>query len=133
MGHLRRHHSCDPYFSVTCGIDGCPKTFTKFSTFRSHVSFHHGDCFSLGENQPAAMMHDDDGIGESICPGESNPGGSGEGEETSIDAGGEDANTSIDTMKQASALFILGTKEKFKLTQVATEGIIEGASNLMQV
>ena len=36
-------------------------------------------------------------------------------------------------LKEASALFILGSKERFKLTQVATQGIIEGATNLMQV
>lgn len=32
-----------------------------------------------------------------------------------------------------SALFILGLKEQHRLTQVATQAIIEGVTNLMQV
>lgn len=36
-------------------------------------------------------------------------------------------------IQKDSALFILGLKEKYKLTQTATQGVIEGVTNLMQV
>lgn len=36
-------------------------------------------------------------------------------------------------MVQQAALFIMGLKEKFKLTQVAVQGIIEGMTGLVQV
>ena len=34
-------HSFDPGFTVTCGVDGCPKTFTKYNSFRKHILRHH--------------------------------------------------------------------------------------------
>lgn len=37
-----------------------------------------------------------------------------------------------DLVRQA-ALLILGLKEKYKLTQVATQGIIDGVTGLVQV
>lgn len=50
------------------------------------------------------------------------------------DAGGEQCEQDVmEELKKNSALFILGSKERFKLTQVATQGIIEGVTNLMQV
>ena len=33
---------------------------------------------------------------------------------------------------QNSAVFLLGLKEKYKLTQTAVQGVIEGVTNLMQ-
>jgi hypothetical protein len=45
----------------------------------------------------------------------------------------EDQQDEVISLKKRSALFILGSKERFKLTQVATEGIVEGVTNLMQV
>lgn len=50
-----------------------------------------------------------------------------------------DSDGSIETgvfltrLATSSALFVLGIKEQHKLTQVATQGIIEGVTNLMQV
>ena len=49
------------------------------------------------------------------------------------DAERQEVKDVIERLKEACALFILGTKERFKLTQVATQGIIEGVTNLMQV
>ena len=50
-----------------------------------------------------------------------------------VGAGLQESEDVIGQLKKASALFILGSKERFKLTQVATQGIIEGTTNLMQV
>lgn len=38
-----------------------------------------------------------------------------------------------DKKERAAAAFILDVKEKFKLTQTATQGVIDGTTNLMQV
>ena len=35
--HIRSKHSCEPNFRVVCGIDGCSKSFTNFSSWRSHI------------------------------------------------------------------------------------------------
>ena len=39
----------------------------------------------------------------------------------------------VKRLQEMSALFILGIKEKYKLTQAAVQGIQEGVTNLMQV
>ena len=36
------------------------------------------------------------------------------------------------SLQNSAALFLLGLKEKFKLTQVAIQGVIEGVSSLTQ-
>ncbi len=44
MQHIREFHAYSPAFTITCGLNGCPRTFTKFSSFRSHVyDWHAGD------------------------------------------------------------------------------------------
>lgn len=44
-----------------------------------------------------------------------------------------DCDDTLSRLQHASALFILEIKEKHKLTQVATQGIIEGVTTLMKV
>ena len=39
---------------------------------------------------------------------------------------------SMDTLQKSSAVFLLGLKEKFKLTQVAIQEIVEGVTSLTQ-
>ena len=43
ISHLRLVHSSDPNFSVCCGIDGCQGTYTKFSSFNTHLYRNHRD------------------------------------------------------------------------------------------
>ena len=38
----------------------------------------------------------------------------------------------MDTLQKSSAVFLLGLKEKFKLTQVAIQEIVEGVTSLTQ-
>ena len=39
---------------------------------------------------------------------------------------------SMDTLQKSSAMFLLGLKDKFKLTQVAIQEIVEGVTSLTQ-
>ena len=57
LRHIRDHHSADPFFSITCGFDGCPRTFKSFSYFRIHVY----ECHGRQENPPADAVHDNEG------------------------------------------------------------------------
>ena len=41
LRHSFKAHSCDPNFSFKCTIDGCSRTFTKYSSFRAHLSRKH--------------------------------------------------------------------------------------------
>ena len=38
----------------------------------------------------------------------------------------------MDTLQKSSAMFLLGLKEKFKLTQAAVQEVVEGVTNLTQ-
>ena len=37
LSHLRSVHSSDPRFHVMCGIDGCARTYRKYSGLHSHL------------------------------------------------------------------------------------------------
>lgn len=50
--HIKECHSYLPGFSITCGLYGCPRNFSSFSSFRSHVYEIHGSD-PLVTNQPA--------------------------------------------------------------------------------
>ena len=41
FSHLQSAHSNDPSFRVTCRIDGCKRTYSKFSSLNSHVYRNH--------------------------------------------------------------------------------------------
>lgn len=141
MSHIRKFHSCDPNFFITCGVDGCPRTLKKFSTFRVHVSFYHGGRGS--SLQPATVQEDYCLPEENDILDNFNCGNNCENQihlasysfimfvdESAREQHEDDV---IGRLKKASAMFILGTKEKFKLTQAAIQGIINGVSNLIQV
>lgn len=38
--------SCMPGFKVTCGIDGCQRTYSNLGTFLNHVSGVHSDVYT---------------------------------------------------------------------------------------
>lgn len=41
LPHIRLVHSNKPGFSITCGLDGCQRSFTSMKTFSNHVyGFH---------------------------------------------------------------------------------------------
>ena len=41
MRHCFEAHSTSPNFFFTCGVHGCPQTFTKLSAMLSHLSRKH--------------------------------------------------------------------------------------------
>ena len=41
LSHLRIVHSNDLHFNVTCGVDGCSRTFRTFSALYSHIYRQH--------------------------------------------------------------------------------------------
>ena len=43
LSHLAAVHSSDPQFDVVCGIEGCCKRYSIFSSLKSHVYRHHRD------------------------------------------------------------------------------------------
>lgn len=54
ISHIRDFHSHHPFFSIKCGLHGCPKVFQKFPSFRNHVYDRHGSDPSV-TNQPEVV------------------------------------------------------------------------------
>lgn len=120
LKHIELFHSHQPSFSITCGLGGCLRTFQNFKVFRNHVYSLHGGEANIS-NQPNNEFNDD-----------------GDSEDSDgIDlAGGVPCNpieiVNVDDIQRSSALFLMGMKEKYKLTQTALQGIVEGVSGLMR-
>lgn len=43
LQHIKLFHAYQPDFKVTCGINGCQRTYTNFGTFHHHVDDVHTD------------------------------------------------------------------------------------------
>lgn len=121
MKHIKLFHSHQPNFTITCGLHGCLRTFKNFRTFQNHVSNYHAgyaaDTSCNTDDNDETRGFDDD---------------SEEQPDHDLDPHlGDSSNGSI-TLQQSTALFLMGLKEKHKLTQVALQGVIDGATGLMQ-
>ena len=121
LKHIELFHSHDPSFTITCGLDGCLRTFCNFKVFRNHAYALHG-ANTISINQR----------------GNESGEGSDYNEVSTEDSADRSENTvcesgiSLEQLQKLSGTFLLGTKEKYKLSQVALQGIIEGVTSLMQ-
>ena len=96
-------HSHQSGFSVLCGIDGCPRTYRNYHSFRRHIKQKHpsacDDCDSPTESNVTDMQ---------TIGGENGP------EDLSGESFGDPLNQSTNK-KITTALFLLKLKEKYKL------------------
>lgn len=124
LKHVQLFHSHQPGFSITCGLDGCLRSFSSFRSFRNHVYSYHGGDSSLelqqDDNDPTRAGGDD---------GEDEDGADGDGD---TGATCEMSGTCIQPSQRNAAMFLMGLKEKHMITQTALQGVIEGVTNLMQ-
>ena len=147
--HVRLFHAYKPDFKITCGINGCLRSYTNVGTFRNHVSAAH---YSNDQLYADTIDRDDpNGIQCNENPDSSdedlqsdNPNSDLVAENTFSDINNitdtEDVEAcnvhsldcSMELLQRSSALFLLGLKEKYKLTQVAIQGVIQGAASITQ-
>lgn len=124
LKHIQLFHSHQPGFSITCGLNGCLRSFSSFQSFRNHVYSYHGGESSLDQQQTADGKSDGTGdIG---------------GDDGDDDGDGDDGITFDSEVRETppsqrnAAMFLMGLKEKYMITQVALQGVIEGVTNLVQ-
>lgn len=118
LKHVKLIHSHQPGFQLTCGIAGCIRTFKNFRTFRDHVSTFNSQDPNASNTVPPSIHEDDNGD-------------SYEGDDHNS-LSHENTDDQAKCLQKSSALFLMGLKEKYKLTQVALQGVIEGATSLTQ-
>ena len=124
MRHIREVH---PHFEgvVMCGIDGCPATPSTYIALRQHMYRFHNDKITDSTRNPSSSSEsicDESGVAVYTDPED--------GIEESTN-GTNDLST-LPSTQVNGAKFILKTRDGRKLTQVATNGIIEDAKLLVQ-
>ena len=166
--HLRLFHAHRPDFKVTCGIDGCLRSYNNLGSFKNHISFVHNtvhDRTSEGcaENNREVEDEVDQDITNDISPEFDSGDDSLTSDEdiisgydtphfdedrhipSQIPAVTRDETNAVNEinsddiptwtakdLQKYSAQFLFGIKERYKLTQVATQGIIQGTASITQ-
>ena len=144
LKHIKLFHAHQAGFKLTCGIHGCQRTFINFRTFENHVSAMHRcthDPSSTEAVIDTCNCNNEDTEISSLpeCADFNEVETSDESEEEFQTT--EDPPTSQDPvaiqcssglLQKSSALFLLGLKENYKLSQVAVQGVLEGVTNLSQ-
>ena len=131
--HIRLFHAHNANFRTVCGINSCLRSFTNFGTFTNHVYSVHGgssraECEVVSQNDSALNeSHEDERFGDWSHATE--PDNECESELLTTDLDNQ-PSFSHDMLQESSAAFLLGIKEKFKLTQASLQGIIQGVTAL---
>ena len=133
--HLQLFHAHQPDFKVPCGIVGCSRRFTNLITYQNHMSSEHNFCTNI---ESRVLEQDTSEVVE--CFGDRNEDNNDSDDDNDMststvemisDSTTETAPNPKDLLK-SSALFLLGLKEKYKLTQASVQGIINGVTSLIQ-
>ena len=139
LKHLNLFHAHHPNFKIPCSIDECQRIYTNMRTYQNHVSSVHSWCKGMNsiqgneeESRCTIVV-----VSDPVCFEERNESG-GDFSDFNESAICEelDSTTGLSNKSQElvqnSAVFLLGLKEKYKLTQTAIQGVIEGVTTLSQ-
>lgn len=114
MRHSFEAHSSSPNFSYTCGIDGCPQTFTSLSGMLSHLGRKHRgiDLEAAHIASSEEEEREKDTVSESGHIFDSDLHHEEYSPDAVIRAGG---------LQRSAALFLLSLKERYQITQSALD------------
>ena len=122
LKHVKLFHAHQPGFKITCGISDCQRSYTNFRTLQDHVSALQRYQLNPSNIVPSSCTELDDDISSEDERNDSS-------EPTCVQS-----HSSVrDLMQKSAALFIMGLKEKHKLSQAAVQSIISGATSLHQL
>ena len=117
--HIGSVHAWEPRFKVTCGIDGCIRTYTSYRRYRAHIVNKHSEHISdeRVNTEETFLDHETHSIEEmdSVCF--------------------DDPVTEISAERPKlynKALFLLKLKEERRLSQLAVNGLIGDISTLLE-
>ncbi len=131
--HIRLVHSNQPGFCVTCGLDGCQRTFRNMKTFTNHMYQFHmiSRTVAIPHQLPSSM--DREGESESLDEdGYESPEENALLEPPSTSESDLLPNTLEKELQSYAATWILKTREVYKLTQSAVNNIIQDVTALAQ-
>lgn len=120
LRHLREVH---PHFNgkVPCGVNGCPRTSSSYEGLRQHMYRYHRDILNVPVTSEASDSHEQENSREQ------------ENDSIMEDLGNTfNSDPPCYSAAEIGAKFILKTRDGRKLTQLATDGIIEDSKILVQ-
>ena len=118
--HIGSVHAWEPRFKVTCGIDGCMRTYTSYRRYRAHIVNKHSEHMSDERvDTEEGLDHETDMYGIE--------------EMDSVSFDDPVTEVSIERPKLYNkALFLLKIKEERRLSQLAVNGLIGDISTLLE-
>ena len=130
LKHIQLFHAHQPNFLITCGIEGCQRTFQNFHTFRKHISdWHRSDPNPTNHELDCSLEVNTTDLFNSssytIVGNETN--------QATVSSDHSDVQTTLATLQTSSALLLMSLKEERKLTQTSLQGVVEGVTSLNQI
>lgn len=118
LRHIGSVHSWDPNLHITCGIQGCPRIYTSYRSYRKHITKKHPEFMEGAEGDNSLSGSNDLDVPDEseISPCHS-PSPSGTGTLPS----------------HSAALFILKAKEERRVSQRALDGLLEDFHEVCEI
>ena len=124
--HIRLEHADQPNFQIQCYLQGCQRTFKKFTAYRNHVYQYH-DTLSL-DDEPDANSEDDNitasDPGDTLFDKDFH-------HESVSTATLKSSCLSTDKLQDAAARWILKTSESHKIPQSVMDDIMSDVRGLL--
>ena len=122
ISHFKRVHREDPNFFVSCGINGCGKTYKTFYGYRSHLNRTHKELLQIAREveQPQDLVQDieiEEPAGDVFT-----------GEPLSDE---DEDNPPGVQLRSTSAAYLLRIKETHNLSQKALDDIVQSTNTLV--
>lgn len=131
MAHIRRTHSHDPNFLITCGIPGCCKTYRLFSSFESHIYRNHSEL--LEEETEQASDEDISDQEDLECPDYPDVLSSMDESDDSESVDEDNEEEIREKTLRNMALFMLKTRECNRLSQTAMNNVMDETRHLVSM
>lgn len=116
LNHVRNRHSYEPNFKIVCPFEGCFRSYKVLSSLTSHIARKHNTELEVDLNVGATQ------------PDDGNP-----DDELRLDCNNEnEAEWTDDIPVKILALYALKTQELNRLTDSATNQILQSTSQLLE-
>lgn len=124
LRHLGTVHAHEARFHVQCDFPGCPRTYTNYHSYKTHLYRKHRE-FLLGHTPP--NTESDDSIIE-VDTGADNSGDSCSVQQVTLPA-----ISRTNVSKREAALFTLKAKHVHKISQMSLDGVLCDFTTMLEL
>lgn len=124
--HIGAVHAHNAGFHICCGIAGCPRTYSKFASYRQHLYRVHREVLDIDTSEPSVLEDDDCDLHSNELLMEDSPSGS----DTNFPSHSE--NSFPLSMKQVG-LFLLKAKDVYKVAESHLGPLIDDISSMIEL